>query len=104
MNELIIAIPVGIGTLITAFVGLAKLAGVVKEGQGGRVSLGVNLVIGTGLFIASNYYGVKLESESLQPLWQIFGLVGVLITSYLPSFGVQRVSKAAKLYTPRDNR
>ncbi len=104
MNELIIAVPVGIGTLITAIVGLAKLAGVVKEGQGGKVSLGANLVIGTGLFIASNYYGVELESESLQPLWQIFGLIGVLIAQYTTSFGVQKMSKAAKLYEPRGNR
>jgi len=104
MNELVLAIPIGLGTLITAFVGLAKRAGLIKEDQGGKVSLGVNLVIGTLLFVASNYYGVELESESLQPLWQIFGLIGVLITQYFTSYGVHHVSKAAKLYEPRGNR
>ncbi len=104
MNELVLVIPIGVGTLITAIVGIFKFFGKIPEDAGGKVSLYFNLVIGVGLFILSNYYGVELEDASLQPLWQIFGLVGVLILSYLTSFGVQRVSKAAKLYEPRDNR
>lgn len=104
MNEFIIAVPIGLGTLIAALVGVGKLLGWIKEDQGGKVSLGINLGVGTLLFVASNFYGVDVEGESLQPLWQIFGLISVLIAQYFTSYGVHHVSKGAKLYEPRGNR
>lgn len=104
MNELVLVVPIGVGALIAALVGIGKYLGWVKEDQGGKVSLGLNLAVGLLLFMLTNYFEVDVESDAAQAIYQILGLIAILLMQFVTSWSAQRISKAAKLYRPRNNR
>jgi hypothetical protein len=103
-TELVLLIPVGLGTFITALIGIGKYFGWVPEDTGGKVSLVLNLLAGSALYIAAGVFEVDVEGEQAKLVFEILGLVGALLLQYLGSMVSHYTSVVAKLYTPRGNR
>ena len=103
-TELVLWVPVGLGTLITVLVGLGKMLGWVPEDTGGKVSLALNVVVGAILYLAAGVFEVDIEGDTAQMVYQLLGLLAAILAGFLSSMVSQKASKAATLYTPRGNR
>lgn len=98
-SELVLLIPAGLGTFVTALIGLGKYFGLVPEDTGGKISLVFNLVTGAALYLAAGVFEVDVEGDQAQMVYQILGLIGALLLQYIGAFTSHAVSKHAKLYS-----
>ena len=102
-NEVILLVPVRLGTFITVLIGTGKYFGFVPEDMGGKVALVANVVVGAALYIAAGF-GVEVAGETANTVYQILALLALLLGQFLTGMGAQKASKVAKLYEPKGNR
>lgn len=97
-----VQIPAGLGVLITAILGTLKYFGVIPEGQGGKVSTIVNIVVVAVLTIAYEGWGVQLSEDVLAIAEPLGRLLAALTSSYFTHY----LSKQMTVYASpaRDRR
>lgn len=96
MNELaFVAMPVGLGVLVTALLGVLKYFNVIPDGKGGLVSLVVNTLLVLGLTVAVEGFGIDPESAKYTAVFEILGYAGQSILAFMAAFLTHEVAKEA---------
>jgi hypothetical protein len=97
-NETLLLIPAGLGVFITLIVGLLKYFGLVKEDQGGKASLALNMVVAFIIMFAGDVLEVDTDSELANSVYQLLGAVGAIGLSFLSSYLSHYMSKNVVIY------
>ena len=95
-----VIVPVGVGTLITALIGLLKIAGVVKEGLGGKWALGANIIVAALLTFAVEVFEFDMSGDLATQVAEVAGLLGQLLLSLVGSYTSHYLSKRMDTYDP----
>lgn len=98
MNELaFVAMPIGLGVLITALLGVLKYFNVIPDGKGGLVSLVANTLVLLVLTVAVEGFAINIKSEQYQAVFEILGFAGQALLVFMSAFATQKVSKEANI-------
>lgn len=92
-----VIVPAGLGLLITAVLGLLKWLNVLPDDLAGKVALIVNVVVVAALTILVEGFGIDIEGEKFKAVFEILGMLGQILLTFLASWGMHKLSRAAKI-------
>jgi uncharacterized membrane protein len=94
-----VAVPAGLGTLVTAILGILKYFGIIKDGTGGKWAVGADIVLAAALTFVVNVFGFDMSGDLATQINTFALLIGQLLMMIVGSYLSHYVSKKAEVYS-----